>query len=68
MANSRTVVEEPFGVSRRNESVIELTMTNKNGVGVHLISYGAAVTKLFVPDRTGKMDDVVLGFDHLEGN
>jgi aldose 1-epimerase len=32
---------------------------------VRIITYGATVTELWVPDRHGKLDDVVLGFDHL---
>ena len=31
------------------------------------MTYGAIVTEIDVPDRNGKPDDVVLGFDNLEG-
>ena len=34
---------------------------------VKVITYGAIVTEIDVPDRNGKMADVVLGFDNLEG-
>ncbi|TRY75702.1 hypothetical protein TCAL_12124, partial [Tigriopus californicus] len=32
-----------------------------------LISYGAAVQSLFVPDRKGQLEDIVLGFDDIQG-
>ena len=37
-----------------------------SGIQVELISYGATVTKLLVPDREGSLGDVVLGYDSLE--
>src|ERR1051325_9634190 len=40
----------------------------KNGQATaKVITYGAILTELDVPDRQGKTDDVVLGFDTLEG-
>jgi aldose 1-epimerase len=43
------------------------TITNKSGSSVRLMTYGAAVDVLKVPDRIGKFDDVVLGFDTVTG-
>ena len=34
---------------------------------VKVITYGAIVTEIDVPDRNGSSADVVLGFDNLEG-
>lgn len=34
-------------------------------LGLELISYGARITRLRVPDRNGRLADVVLGFDNL---
>ncbi len=42
------------------------TLTNKHGVFAKVTNYGAILTELHVPDRTGKMGDVVLGFDNLD--
>jgi aldose 1-epimerase len=42
-------------------------LTNARGAEVKITTYGAIVTSLSVPDRAGKMADVVLGFDRLEG-
>jgi aldose 1-epimerase len=39
------------------------TLTNANGVEVRTIPYGAIIMSIKVPDRNGRLDDVVLGFD-----
>ena len=41
-------------------------MTNKNGMQLKVISYGAAITSLKIPLKNGDFIDVVLGFDTLE--
>ena len=38
-----------------------------NGFEARIIAYGAALQSLFVPDRAGRLADVVLGRDDLEG-
>src|SRR6516165_10343873 len=43
-----------------------VTLKNKNGIELTAISYGGIITSLKVPDRGGKLADVVLGFDKLE--
>jgi aldose 1-epimerase len=42
-------------------------LTNHNGLTLRVMSRGAAVTELDTPDRNGKLDDIVLGFDTLQG-
>ncbi len=42
------------------------TLTNKNGASAQITNYGGIVVTLNVPDRSGRLDDVVLGFDNLE--
>jgi aldose 1-epimerase len=43
------------------------TLTNANGLVLEVMTYGAIVTRLEVPDRNGKLADIVLGFDDLAG-
>ncbi|MGD0697222.1 MAG: aldose epimerase family protein [Terriglobia bacterium] len=43
------------------------TLTNRGGMKVTLTNYGGRVVSILVPDRQGKMSDVVLGFDNLDG-
>jgi aldose 1-epimerase len=40
-------------------------LTNKQGMTVTLTNYGAKIVSIFVPDRNGKMADVVLGFGSI---
>lgn len=41
------------------------TLTNKNGLVLKVSSYGGIITELHVPDRSGKLADIVLGFDDV---
>ena len=43
------------------------TLTNSNGMEVRTIPYGAIIVSVRVPDRSGRFDDVVLGFDRMDG-
>lgn len=42
------------------------TLTNQHGLVMKVMDYGAVITELRVPDRSGKLGDIVLGFDDLE--
>lgn len=56
-----------FGRLSDGREVEEYTLTNRVGVTAQIINYGATVRSLRVPDRNGKMDDVVLGYDSVQG-
>jgi aldose 1-epimerase len=56
-----------FGRLPDGREVHQYTLENRSGVTAQIISYGATVTSLKVPDRNGKMEDVVLGYDSLQG-
>ena len=43
------------------------TMTNKSGASVSVTNYGGILVSIIVPDKTGKMGDVLLGYDSIEG-
>ncbi len=61
------VVEEGFGNLTPDVPVKIFTITNKKGASTQIMTYGATIVSLKVPDRAGKIDDVVLGFDRIEG-
>ncbi len=42
------------------------TLVNRQGMEVSCLDYGCIITKILVPDRDGRMENVVLGFDTLE--
>ncbi|MBI4600603.1 MAG: galactose mutarotase [Planctomycetes bacterium] len=62
-----TVKKEAWGKTAAGEAVDLYTLTTKSGLVAKITTYGALVTELHVPDRSGKAGDVVLGFDGLEG-
>ena len=59
------VTRSDFG--KVGERAISLyTLKNKHGLTAKLMTYGATLTELDVPDRTGQFADVVLGFDRVD--
>jgi aldose 1-epimerase len=63
---SAAITAAPFG--KLGDMPVELyTLTNAHGLVAKITNYGAIVTELHVPDRTGTLADVVLGFENLEG-
>ena len=59
------VKKELFGTLQNGENIYSYTLTNKNGMSATIINYGATVVKLKVPDKNGKIEDVILGYDSL---
>ena len=55
-----------FGKLPDGHSIDRFTLTNYSGMQVQAITWGAIITSIRVPDRNGKMDDVVLGYDTLD--
>ena len=55
----------PFGVTTDGKSVSQYVLTNDAGASVRILDYGGIVTNLMVPDKDGKIGDVVLGYDNL---
>ena len=55
-----------FGKLPDGREVYQYTLMNKSGAILKVINFGAIVTSLTVPDRNGKYDDVVLGYDSLQ--
>lgn len=43
------------------------SLANDQGMEIRIINYGGIISSIKVPDRDGKLDDVVLGHDSLEG-
>lgn len=62
-----SVKREEFGKTLSGEQVYAYTLSNKNGMSVTVLNYGANINKICVPDRNGNVADVVLGFDGVDG-
>ena len=59
--------KQSFGKTEDGQQVDLYILTNKNGMEAAITNYGGTVVSLMVPDRNGKRDDVVLGYDTLDG-
>ena len=56
-----------FGATSDGTAVEKYTLRNSKGIQATVITYGATLQSLLVPDKNGKVDDVVLGFDDVQG-
>jgi aldose 1-epimerase len=64
---SSSIVKAPFGKTADGASVDLYTLKNAAGMEVAITTYGGRIVSLKTPGRDGKLADVVLGFDSLEG-
>jgi aldose 1-epimerase len=58
---------ESFGATPSGAPVRRYTLRNRRGLEAKIMTYGGILTSLTTPDRQGRLDDVVLGYDSLEG-
>ncbi len=55
-----------FGKSQDGQDIFLYSIKNTKGMQVDLTNFGAIIVNLFVPDKTGNISDVVLGYDKIE--
>lgn len=58
---------EVYGKMPDGREVRLFTLTNKNGLKARVTEYGAILVSLETPDRNGKLADITLGYDTLDG-
>ena len=56
-----------FGQMPDGTPIEKYTLKNSNGVQATIITYGGILQALVVPDKNGKGEDIVLGFDDVDG-
>lgn len=56
----------PFGRTPDGQAVEVFTL-NASGLEVRAVTYGGIILSLATPDREGRLADIVLGYDSLEG-
>src|SRR5215471_10067632 len=61
------IEKKTLGKTKAGASVDLYTLTNSNGMKVKIMTLGATITELWAPDKKGKLEDVVLGFDSIKG-
>jgi len=65
------IIKAEFGETKTGEKVHIFMLLNQQGAHVDLLDYGCTIQKIVVPDKDGKMTDVVLGYETIgeyEGN
>jgi aldose 1-epimerase len=62
-----SVTHEPFGTTLDGKPVEIYTLQNDNGMVVRIMTYGGIIQSVKVPDKSGQMGDVALGYDTLDG-
>jgi Galactose mutarotase and related enzymes len=60
------VSREAFGTAECGTQIYRYYISNGKGFRAGVINYGAILVNLFVPDKNGQLQDVVLGYDTLE--
>jgi aldose 1-epimerase len=65
--NAGSTVKKPWGKTPDGQGVDLYVLTNRSGMEAAITTFGGAVVSLKAPDRSGKLGDVVLGYDSLEG-
>jgi aldose 1-epimerase len=60
------LAQSAFGQMPDGTAVDLFTLRNAAGIEIRVITYGGVIVSLKTPDRTGALDDIVLGFDDLE--
>ncbi|MEW5900082.1 MAG: aldose epimerase family protein [Acidobacteriota bacterium] len=61
------IQRQSFGQLADGTAVDLYTLTNAKGLRARITNYGAIIISLEIPDRSGKLGDIVLGYDSLEG-
>lgn len=67
MVNKMSVTLKSFGKTKDGKEAKLYTLENKNGMSVSVTNYGVNIVNVIVPDKNGKKDDIVLGYETIEG-
>lgn len=59
--------EALFGKTKDGDDVRSITVSNHRGLSAKLISYGATLISVKMPDKHGTIGEITLGFDTLDG-
>ena len=62
-----TVAKADFGKTTEGQAVEIYTLHNAKGAEAKIMTYGGIVQSLTMPDKNGKLADIVLGYDNLQG-
>ena len=60
-----TITSKEFGHTKDGRKVTAYEFANSNGVCVRILNYGCAIQSITMPDKNGKIVDVILGYDDV---
>lgn len=60
-AGRLSVEKDHFGTSAEGETVMRYTLRNSHGMVFRVMNWGATITEILAPDRTGRLENVILG-------
>jgi len=66
-ASAQAPTGEPFGKTKDGKSVELYTLESDAGLVVKVMTRGATLVQIHAPDKDGKLDDVILGWDDVAG-
>jgi aldose 1-epimerase len=61
------MIRKPYGTTQDGKAVQRFTLTSISGASVDLLDYAATLVRVMVPDASGTLGDVALGFDDIVG-
>jgi aldose 1-epimerase len=64
--NQENLTKKVFGLLPNGAEIFCYRLSNKNGIELDVINYGATIVSLKIPVSKDKKIDVVLGFENLE--
>ncbi|MES1937758.1 aldose 1-epimerase [Salinisphaera hydrothermalis C27AD] len=60
------VTESDFDKTPQGKQIERYHLTNRNGMSVDIITFGARVQAIHMPDKNGKVADIALGFNNVK--
>ena len=60
------IEKQPFGQTKNGEATDLYTLSNDSGTHIKITNYGGIITDIIVPDRSGKLENIVAGFDSVK--
>src|SRR5690625_5388367 len=62
-----SIQRSEFGATAHGVTVHQFILKNRHQTEVCIINYGGIITSLYIPDRDGNRENIVLGFDEMSG-
>ena len=64
--DSVSIVKSVYGKTDKGVEIEQYSLKNQKGMEVNIITYGGIISSLKVPNKAGKSEEVVLGFNSLD--